>query len=46
MILREMRRKRQQLTEVDKKEYKAMCMAKIQIEHMAGKEANELINAQ
>ena len=27
------------------KEYKAMCIVKIQIEHMAGKEAIELINS-
>ena len=27
------------------KEYKAMCMVKIQIEHMTGKEAIELVNA-
>lgn len=27
------------------KEYKAMCMVKIQVEHMSGKEAIELVNA-
>ena len=27
------------------REYKAMCMVKIQIEHMSGKEAIELVNA-
>ena len=27
------------------KEYKAMCMVRIQIEHMSGKEAIELVNA-
>ena len=30
---------------VIEKEYKAMCMVKIQIEHMTGKEAIELVNA-
>ena len=30
---------------VIEKEYKAMCMVKIQIEHMTGKESVELVNA-
>ena len=30
---------------VIEKEYKAMCMVKIQIEHMTGKESIELVNA-
>ena len=30
---------------VIEKEYKAMCMVKLQIEHMTGKEAIELVNA-